>query len=109
MNQRGGDLSSLDGKGNRGIRQPVALEMEIAIPTNDLWIAALALQLDLELCTTDGHCRPSIAERCAVAKARTGTSAQEDMFQGCDDPPIVLSSAVSFLRIVFALGRLFLR
>ncbi len=27
----------------------------MAIPTNDLWIAALAIQHDLELCTSDGH------------------------------------------------------
>lgn len=27
----------------------------IAIPTNDLWIAALALQHGLELCTSDAH------------------------------------------------------
>jgi tRNA(fMet)-specific endonuclease VapC len=26
-----------------------------AIPTNDLWIAALALQHDLELCSADAH------------------------------------------------------
>ena len=28
-----------------------------AIPTNDLWIAALAAQHDLDLCTSDGHFR----------------------------------------------------
>lgn len=27
----------------------------ITIPTNDLWIAALALEHDLELCTSDAH------------------------------------------------------
>ncbi len=27
----------------------------LAIPTNDLWIAALALQHDLFLCSSDGH------------------------------------------------------
>ena len=27
----------------------------ITVPTNDLWIAALALQHDLELCTSDAH------------------------------------------------------
>ena len=28
-----------------------------AIPTNDLWIAALAIQHDLDLCTSDAHFR----------------------------------------------------
>ena len=28
-----------------------------AVPTNDLWIAALVLQHDLVLCTSDGHFR----------------------------------------------------
>ncbi len=27
----------------------------VAIPTNDLWIAALALQFDLDLCSSDAH------------------------------------------------------
>ena len=27
----------------------------VAIPTNDLWIAALALQHDLDLCSSDAH------------------------------------------------------
>lgn len=37
----------------------------LAIPTNDLWIAALAVQHDLVLCTNDDHFRhlPQVARR----------------------------------------------
>ena len=34
-----------------------------AIPTNDLWIAALALQHDLDLCTSDQHFRHIVGLR----------------------------------------------
>ena len=39
-------------------------QKSIAVPTNDLWIAALVLQHNLILCTSDNHfqCFPQIAK-----------------------------------------------